>query len=231
MKRETVRKAAAGALLIAICIAGLLIYGHYGRPLIEIVKDPDQLRLWMERMGWKSRLVYMAIVCAQVVVAIIPGEPLELAGGYMFGGLEGTILCMGGIAAGSALVFGAVKLFGRRLVEIFFSREKIESLRSRMVRNPKRLVLVTVMLMTLPGTPKDLLTYCAGLTPIPFGTWMLISTVCRIPSVVSSTVGGGAIGNGDYAAAAIIFTLTAVLCIGGLWVYAKFRENRTGRRE
>lgn len=226
MKRETIRKIAAIIVLLALCALGLAVYARYGSRITNLMKDPERLRMWMERYGWKSRLIYAGIVCAQVIVAMIPGEPLELAGGYMFGGLEGTILCMAGIALGSAIVFGMVRLFGRKLVELFFSREKIESLRARMLRNPKRLVMMTVVLMTLPGTPKDLLTYCAGLTPISFGTWMLISTVCRIPSVVTSTVGGGAMGNGDYLAAAIVFAIAALLCLGGLWVYAGWKTGK-----
>jgi len=227
MKRERIIKIVAVAIIAALCIAGMIIYLRIGKPLTELVRDPERLRAWMESYGWKSRLVYMAIVCLQVIVAVIPGEPLELAGGYLFGGLEGTLLCMAGIALGSMVVFGTVRLFGRRLVEVFFSREKIDSL--KIMQNPKRLGVIMIVLMMLPGTPKDLLTYCAGLTPVSFGAWMLICTVCRIPSVITSTVGGGAIGSGDYLAAAMIFAITALLCIGGLAAYGKFQARKGSR--
>lgn len=227
MKRDWIRKTVATAIAAVVCIAGLAVYLRVGKPLTELAGDPDRLREWMEGYGWKSRLIYMGVVCLQVIVAVIPGEPLELAGGYLFGGLEGTLLCLGGIALGSMIVFGAVRLFGRKLVEVFFSREKIDGL--KIMKNPRRLNAALVVLMILPGTPKDLLTYCAGLTRIPFGAWMLISTVCRIPSVVTSTVGGGAIGSGDYLAAAVIFGVTALLCIAGLAVYGKHRTHKDGR--
>lgn len=226
MKRECIRKVLVIVIVFVLCALGLMIYGRYGNRITELMKDPERLRLWLEQFGWKSRLIYIGMVCVQVIMAFIPGEPLELAGGYMFGGLEGTALCMAGIALGSAIVFGMVRLFGRRVAEVFFSREKIESLRVQIMKNPKRLVVATVVLMTLPGTPKDLLTYCAGLTPISFEMWMLVSAVCRIPSVVTSTVGGGAVGSGDYLAAAIVFAVAALLCLGGLWVYVRFGSDK-----
>ena len=51
-------------------------------------------------------------------------------------------------------------------------------------------MVLTFVLMTIPGTPKDLLTYFVGLTDMKLGTFLLISLVGRLPSVLSSTVGG-----------------------------------------
>ena len=56
----------------------------------------------------------------QVVVAIIPGEPLEIAAGYAFGFWEGTLLCQIGIFLGSLTVFLFVRNWGIRVVEVFF---------------------------------------------------------------------------------------------------------------
>ena len=80
-----------------------------------------------------------------------------------------------------------------------------------------------------PGTPKDLLTYCAGLTTLPITTWMLICSVGRIPSVITSTLGGHALSEGNYVYAAIVFGVTALLCGGGLWLYARMQAK--GKKE
>ena len=65
------------------------------------------------------------MVVLQVVVAVIPGEPLEIAAGYAFGALEGTLLCMVGTWIGGLMVFLLVRRFGVRAVEIFFPLEKL----------------------------------------------------------------------------------------------------------
>lgn len=219
------RKKIIGAIVIAVLlIVSLIIYDRIGKPLAALVEDTDRLREWVEEKGWGSRLIYMAVMCLQVMIAVIPGEPFEMAAGFAFGPIEGLFICMGGIALGSMVVFGLVRLFGMKLVEIYFSREKIESL--KILRNPKKLFLVMAALMLLPGTPKDLLTYCAGLTKISWATWLLISTVGRVPSLITSTLGGHAIAEGRYLQAGIIFIVTTFLCGAGLYVFARVKTDK-----
>ncbi len=229
LSAETKRKIIGAVVLTAIVIASAIVYVRVGKPLTEMVKDTDRLRSWVEEKGWGSRLIYVAAVCLQVLVAVIPGEPLEMAAGFAFGPIEGALICMGGIALGSMIVFGLVRVFGMKLVEIYFSREKIESL--KIMQNPKRMFLVFASLMILPGTPKDLLTYCAGLTKISWATWLLISTVGRIPSLITSTLGGHAIAEGHYLQAAIIFIVTSLLCGAGLYVFAKVKTDKIEKKD
>lgn len=212
------------ALLAAIFLgASAWLAVRVGKPMTQLVRDSDQLRAWLDALGWKARLVYIGMVCFQVIVAVIPGEPLELAAGFAFGAFEGTLICLAGITLGSVIVFGLVRLFGVRLVRLFFSQEKIESL--SILKNREKLFKVTALLMIFPGTPKDLLTYCAGLTPIGFGTWLLICSVGRIPSVVTSTLGGHYVQQGNYPVAVLIFAGTALLCLAGFWLFGKMRER------
>lgn len=229
MQTEKGKKQLAIALLALFVAASAIVFVRVGLPMTEWVEDLDGFRAWVNAHGWRSRAVFVAMVFLQVVVAVIPGEPLELAAGYVFGAVEGTLLCLAGIAAGSLLVFGLVRAFGRRMVELFFSKEKIDSL--RILRNPKRLYVVTAALMILPGTPKDLLTYCAGLTKIPLGAWLLICTLGRVPSVVTSTLCAQALGSGDYRTAAVVFGVTALLCGAGLFAYGKISARRGGERQ
>ena len=116
------------ALLAAIFLgASAWLAVRVGKPMTQLVRDSDQLRAWLDALGWKARLVYIGMVCFQVIVAVIPGEPLELAAGFAFGAFEGTLICLAGATLGSVIVFGLVRLFGMRLVRLFFSQEKIES--------------------------------------------------------------------------------------------------------
>ncbi len=218
----------AAILLLIAAIMGIL-FVRVGKPMTELVKDTDRLRAWVAEKGWASRFIYMAAVCFQVLVAVIPGEPLEMAAGFVFGPIEGTLICLGGITVGSMMVFGLVRLFGRKFVEIFFSKDRIDEL--KIMKNPKKVFIVTAALMILPGTPKDLLTYCAGLTKISWLTWLLISTIGRIPSVITSTWGGHEIAEGRYLNAAIIFIVTAVLCGAGLYVFARFKSDKIEKKQ
>ena len=157
------------------------------------------------------------MVIFQIVIAFVPGEPLEIGAGYAFGAVEGTLLCLAAAALGSALVVLLVRRFGVKLVEVFFPREKILSL--RFLQDSKRLNLLVFMVFLIPGTPKDLLCYFVGLTDIRIRDWMLISFFARIPSVITSTIGGNALGEKNYVFAAAIFAATLLISIIGILFY------------
>lgn len=148
---------------------------------------------------------------------MIPGEPLEISGGYAFGALRGSVLCLLGGVLGSVAVFALVRRFGRELVEIFFPREKLEKLKF-LQSSPKRDALFW-LIFTVPGTPKDLLCYFAGLMDLSWGKWLLLCTVGRLPSVLTSTIGGSALGVKDYQFAILVFAVTLAVSGVGLLIY------------
>ena len=71
----------------------------------------------------------------------------------------------------------------------------------------------------MPGTPKDLLCYFAGLTDLSWGKWLLICSLGRVPSIITSTVGGSAVGGRQYLFAILVFAGTMALSAVGLLIY------------
>ena len=61
------------------------------------------------------------------------------------------------------------------------------------------------MLFLIPGTPKDFLTYFVGLTDMPVILWFLITFIGRFPSILLSSMSGGALESRNYAAAVKIW--------------------------
>ena len=206
--------------LIFIAAVGYLV----GKPMVEFVREPERFRAWVDSSGFVSRVIFVGMVIFQLIIALIPGEPLEMGAGYAFGALEGTILCIIGCVIGSALVFLFVRRFGVKLVEVFFPREKIRSL--RFLQDSRRLNLLTFIVFFIPGTPKDLLSYFIGLTDMKLGTWLCITAVARIPSIVTSTVTGDALGLKDYQFALIAFGVTLALSLLGILVYRRLSARR-----
>ena len=206
--------------LLFIAAVGYLV----GKPMVEFVREPERFRAWVDSSGFVSRVIFVGMVVFQLIIALIPGEPLEMGAGYAFGAVEGTILCIIGCVIGSALVFLFVRRFGVKLVEVFFPREKIRSL--RFLQDSRRLNLLTFIVFFIPGTPKDLLSYFIGLTDMKLGTWLLITAVARIPSIVTSTVTGDALGLKDYQFALIAFGVTLALSLLGILVYRRLSARR-----
>lgn len=220
------KKWIAGTGIGVFLLLSALLFWFAGKPLITFVSEPEQFRLWVDGHGIGGRLAFLGMVVLQIFVAVIPGEPLEIAAGYAFGFLEGTSLCLLGMTVGGILVFAFVRQFGVMAVEVFFPRKKIEAV--GFFQNHRRVLLVTILLFLLPGTPKDLLSYVAGLSKIRFREWLLITSICRLPSVVTSTMGGNALGSGEISHAVIIFAATICISLAGLAIYQRLTGHKTG---
>ena len=111
----------ACALAVAILFF-LAVTVFLGKPLMEFFEDPQSFRQYAEEKGWGARLVFTLMMVLQMLVALIPGEPLEIAAGVAFGAFEGTLLCLAAIAIGSTLVFLFVRRFGMKQYSSVFKR-------------------------------------------------------------------------------------------------------------
>lgn len=206
------------AIAIAVIAIALIIW-LAGVPLVRFASEPEKFRQWVDNNGIWSRFAYMGMVILQVVIAVLPGEPFEIAAGYAFGAVEGSLLCIAASTLGSITVFLLVRYFGVPLVEVFFSEEKLHRIKF-LKSTPKRDFIFFIIFM-IPGTPKDLLCYFAGLTDIRLSLWLLICSLGRLPSIVTSTVGGDALGTSNYWFAAAVFAITLVISLVGLLFYKK----------
>jgi len=161
-------------------IVPAVAFAVWGKPLVAFLADADKVRALVDESPVWSRFLFFILTMLQVILAVIPGEPFELAAGYAFGSIEGTILSMAAIYAASVIIFLVVKRYGRPVIELFFKPEQIDGV--KLFNRPKQLNLLMFLLMFIPGTPKDILTYLAGLTPMKLGTWMKILLRAFSPS-------------------------------------------------
>ena len=214
---EKQKKLLSGGAIAVFLLLGAALAWFVGRPLIRFAREPEVFRAWVAEHGLLGMAAYTGMVFLQVLVAIIPGEPLEIAGGYAFGAVWGTVLCLLGAFLGSVAVFAVVRKWGVPLVEVFFPQDKLDKL-TFLKTSPRRATLLWLV-FTVPGTPKDLLCYFAGLTDLRWSSWLLIASVGRLPSIITSTMGGNALGLQNYQFAAITFAATTVIAGIGLVIY------------
>lgn len=215
--------------LIGFLVFSIAFAATVGQKLMEFLSDGEAFRSWVNQQGILGPLTLIGIMALQVVVAIIPGEAVEIGAGYAFGAIPGMFLCLIGAAVGSIVIYGLTKLFGIRLVEAFISREKINSL--KFLQDAKKLNFLIFILFFIPGTPKDILTYFIGMTPMKLRTFLIISSIARIPSVISSTIGGEALGMQNYTFAILVFAVTAAVSGIGLLIYRKITVHSDGKKE
>lgn len=173
---------------------------------------------------WLLGSLLMVLVCAlQVIVALVPGEVVEISAGLLFGWWQGLLICIVGMTLGSVLVILLVRRFGRRFVEAFYPADKIDEL--PILNDPAKRNLMTFLLFLIPGTPKDLLTYVVGLTRMSIPVYILLTAFARIPSVVVSTLSGDAVGQNNLLLTVLFFGISAAISIGGYFLYRVIQKR------
>lgn len=222
-------KRSKASVILSIVSAVFLILTAIGIWFMrEYLKDPALIR---DKIGEHYLLgaVFMVLVAAvQVIVALIPGEFVEIAAGYVFGSWIGSLLCLCGIVLGSCVTILLVRRLGSRLVYAFYPKEKIDSL--PIINDPAKRNLLTFLLFVIPGTPKDLFTYAIGLTDMSIPLYILLTTAARFPSVILSTLSGNAVGTRDYRMAIVFIIVTAVVSAAGVLIYNIFSKKHAEKK-
>ena len=181
---------------------------------LTTVEGRQEIETTLKNMGPKGIFVLLGLMIAQVLLAVLPGEPVELLAGMCYGPLGGTLIVIFGAFLSTVLIFFAVRKFGRDFIYTFANKEKIEQLeKSKWFSNPKRLEIIFLILFLVPGTPKDLLVYIGGLLPVHPMRFILISTLARIPAVISLTVIGDNILEGNWRTIGIVIAVTIAITL------------------
>ena len=178
-------------------------------------------------LGILGFLILFGLEVAQIFFVVIPGEPLEILAGMCYGSIGGTIFITVSVFITTTIIFFAVKKYGKKLVEDTFSKEKVEKIENiKILKNPKKVEMIMAILFFVPGTPKDLLVYIGGLLPIKPLRFILISTFARFPSVISSTVVGAGIVNGNIKISIISYVVTFIITAIILILINVFDKNK-----
>ena len=219
--RKLIGVLSALAAFIVLFGLGFLI----GKPLLTALKNKENFRLWIDAQGFWKYWIMIGIVALQVIVAIIPGEPIEFAAGYAFGAWGGLALCLIGIALGSIFIILLTRKYGMRMVHLFIDDDKIEDLTQKLLKDKSKLDTAIFLLFLIPGTPKDLITYFIGITTVALPRFLFLSLIARVPSIISSTMGGSMVGKQRYKAAVVVMTLTMLLSAVIFLIYRYFSRK------
>ena len=194
-----------------------------GLPLYIWLCHGDIVRYWnsvddvvsfLEKYETVSIFVYIILQIVQVVISVIPGQVFQMAAGYLYGFWPALIYAMTGAIAGTAISFMLAKLLGRDFLHIIFGEEKISYYIERL--NSKRVYVIVFLIYLIPGIPKDMVSYAAGVSEIKFRPFIILSAVGRIPGMVGSLLMGTmleeekfgfAIGIGIFAVIACVFCI------------------------
>lgn len=204
---------------VLICVAtGVGIWATY-----YYFENPQMFRDFVEEHYVLGVITMLFMFIIQVILALIPGGLLEVACGYAFGSVVGSVIAVTGIMAGSALTLILVRKFGRKFAELFYPKEKLDSI--SILKNKRKRNILVFLVFLMPGTPKDLLTYVVGLTDMGIPMYLLITGIARTPAIVISTIGGDALGLENYKQSLMFLGVLVIFTLIGIFIYGKLHKN------
>lgn len=176
--------------------------------LQNLLTEGSRLRDAFLEYGLLAPLFFMGLQVLQVVFAPLPGEATGILGGYLFGAWYGSLYSTIGLTAGSWVAFGMGRLAGD------FVMARLEH--SRTYSRFNHLVckgdfVIPFILFLIPGFPKDLLSYLLGLSRMPLGVFLFITTIGRIPGTIMLSLQGAHVYRQNYEQFAILALLTFVI--------------------
>lgn len=217
----------AGIILFLLVCAGITLLAW---PYIQgFIKTPEAFPQFVKENGLASVFLYLALQTLQVVVAVIPGEVLEVAAGVAFGWFGGLLLAEAGVAIGTIIIFTVFRRLGKPLVRSLLGPEKLARM-EKLSGHPRRDGIIFFIFL-IPGLPKDLLTYAAAFFDMTVWRFLLLTLIARIPSILTSTIAGRSIIQKDYKTAVIIFIITSIVAVLGFLFSEKIMKLLEVRRE
>ena len=202
-------------ILLLIIIIGIPAYlFFFDHKFLDQFSSIEDVYNFFLQYRSQSILVYLGLQILQIVICIIPGQALQLAAGYLFHFWLGLLLSVIGAGLGTILTYYLAKVLGHDAMHMIFGEERIRSSLDKL--NSKRGVIIVFLIYLIPGIPKDLCTYAAGLSEMKLKPFLLLSLTGRIPGMIGSLLIGYQLQTGGYKAAAIIGGIAVALFILGL---------------
>ena len=149
----------------------------------------QNLKNIIERSGLWAPIIFILIYSITPVL-FLPGIPLALLAGFLFGPFWGVIYSNIGATIGASFAFFIARYFLREWVEEKIKGTKLESLDRTTEKNGWKLVAFTRL---IPLFPYNMLNYFFGITNVKFFHYLLATFFCMIPGCVGYVVFGSSL--------------------------------------
>lgn len=214
-KRYQTISAILKLLLLLFILIGLPIYIFFFQyDIIEQFSSTEQVEAFFDEHKTKSIFIYLIFQVIQIIICVIPGQALQFAAGYMYGFWMGYIWSLVGAFIGTVITYYLAKILGHDAMHMIFGEERIRDLLVKF--NSKKAMVLVFLFYLIPGLPKDLCSYVAGLSEMKLKPFLIISLTGRTPAMMGSLLIGRLVNTGGYTWAIIISAIAFLLFLLGV---------------
>ncbi len=180
-------------VIVGVVLVGVIVLANAlglfdmfkGGTLKDKVERMDAL---FRGLGAWAPVVFVLIWIA-ACVTMLPGLPIAIAGGLVFGAVWGTVWSTVGANLGACLAFLLGRYAARDMVSGWVERNKaLKKIDEGVRQQGWRMLMITRL---VPVFPFNIQNYVYGLTNISFGTYALVSLVCMVPGTIAFNFAAG----------------------------------------
>jgi uncharacterized membrane protein YdjX (TVP38/TMEM64 family) len=201
----------------SLCVGAVLFFFYSSDPLVTKYRDlaafyssRKEVKAFLNSFGPYAPIPFIVLQALQVVFAPIPGEATGFLGGFVFGTWLGFLYSSIGLTIGSAAAFGLGRWLGSHVVRRVISDALYHKF-DFVARTGGE--LIALLFFLIPGFPKDYLCLLLGVSPMPFGTFLIISAFGRMPGTWLLSIQGAKVRGAHYWEFLIFLTLAATAAL------------------
>ena len=201
-------------ILVGIVVAVPLYLFFYHHDIIDNFKSFEDIIEFLKMYKTESILIYIGVQVLQIVISIIPGQAFQFAAGYLFGFPMGLVYSLIGAVVGTTISYYIAKFLGKDAMHLFFGEERTSYFLERL--NSKKAYTIVFLIYLIPGLPKDVLSYVAGISDMNYKLFLVFSLMGRVFGMSGSLLIGAFYFKKHYVAMACIgiFAVIAfIVCV------------------
>ncbi len=215
-------------VFLIILMASLVFLGfEYFTKYFSILKNPKDIKSMLISYKKCGVLAFFLLQIVQVVAFFVPGEIIQIAGGYIYGVFLGTLFSIIGITLGSIIIYYLANVIGKDFVDKLIRKKKLQFVEKAL--NQNRISYTIFFMYLIPGVPKDILGYICGMLNVDFKKYIIYSTLGRIPGILMSAYFGAKLYTGDKNLLVILAVISIALLmfgiINGEKIISSFEKN------
>ncbi len=165
-------------LFLAVAIATVKISG------VSRYLEQQTLRTWIESYGALAPIAYMCVY-AVAPALFLPGLPITIVGGILFGPLWGVVYTIISSTVGACVAFLVSRYLARQWVEGQLKSPRWRRLDAGVEKHGWKVVAFTRL---IPLFPFNLLNYAFGLTKIGLRQYAVTTFLCMLPACIAFIV-------------------------------------------
>ena len=168
--------------LVFLALLGAIIFTvHYFQ--LDQYLEKERLRQVVAGYGTLGPVIYTLIWVAAPPL-FLPGLPIGLAGGILFGPFWGVVYTIFGATIGATLAFLVARYLARDWVAGKLQDTRLATLDEKVAREGWEIVAFTRL---VPIFPFFLINYAFGLTRVPLGPYVLATFFGMLPLTIAYT--------------------------------------------